>query len=674
MSISVPEFLSTIFPDGNMFTTNSTFSYKPFTSLSPNEAQYYAICAVSGHRRKNENFLSLNVLVCDDINTKAKIPPLPPSYIIETSLNNFQYGYILKTPETDPQRAKDLIQLLIRSGYTDPQSTGIVRLVRLPIGVNGKDDDEKRNYSVTLKEWHPDRKYSYNQLIGMLKSHPSNSEEDYGYEPPDDIYEGQRNTEMTRLFGHLLNKYGSNEAAIILIDYNYEHCHPPLSNEELSTIVKSITERQRSRLEHYINDIYHIRESGTWYDFRGHTHTTGPSLNTTYSKEFPGKKGSLPLITKWLPHQDGFNEAKAVSWFPVPYGQNKRTLVYGDNIYINSWHGFNAEPVPGPTQPWFDLLTHLITEEDYRNALLYWIAYTIQHPDKKMSWQPILLGCSGAGKDALFRPIATILGKAYKTIGNKDIQGNYDDGLYQTKLLHISEASGLRGGAIEFYKRITASEANSLQMLNIKCAGKVYQESICNVLVITNNLDAMKFSKDERRAFVLRAHTPLSEEQANTYFDWLEQDGANHLFDYLLSYPLDTAGYSPTVLPYRTRYLTDLFTVTQSDFSIDLEEFLNDYDIALPEHLAKIIPSDSHYTNSIIIKWLEESGWTRWDNGLTGRRIKRKINGEFCSPKSRLWYVRKSSKFYNSTPTDMCIEVERVESIWNNIIKNKSKF
>ena len=666
LNISNVDFLTTIFPNNDSFQCDHRFRYQQPTQLNTNHALYYAICAVTKQTRKNDNFTSLNVLVCDDVNTKAAIPSLPPSYIIESSPNNFQYGYILSTPETDINKAKTLINHLINSGYTDAAAHGIVRLVRLPSGVNGKNELDKIDFKVHLTHWEPATRYTYQELTDYFKSsQDQDSNSSQSYEIPTHIPNGKRNTELTKLCGYLFSQgHSLVEVSALMFTYNNTLCETPIEQEELQTIISSIASREANKYKDIIDNIFHIRATNTWFDFNDMTELSADSLNISNIVEFPGTKDNKPRLATWLPKQPGFNQVADYTWYPVPHHQQKRTVTQDGRRLLNTWRGFAVEPVQGNVEPWLTHLAHIVPEEDYRRALLWWLAFTVQCPDKRTSWQPIILGISGAGKDALFRPVATILGSAYKIIGNKDIQGDYDDGLYQTKLLHISEASGLRGKAIDFYKRITAAESSSMQMLNIKCKGKVMQHNLCNVLVITNNIDAMKFSKDERRAFVLRSPNVMTEQQQKAYFDdWLEHNGSAHLFDYLLRY--DLSEFKAGIRPYRTSHFDELLNVTQSDNEIKIEELLEPFCIALPEMVRTALGADGdRYGTTKIIVWLQDNGWTRWDNNDSSKRIKRKLNGAVTPPKSRNWYVKKGSEFDGSSPANMCREVERVEEIF----------
>ena len=59
-------------------------------------------------------------LVLDDVGTKAKVPPIDPTWIMETSPNNYQYGY---TFALDDQPMKGefsaAIVAIAEAGYTD---------------------------------------------------------------------------------------------------------------------------------------------------------------------------------------------------------------------------------------------------------------------------------------------------------------------------------------------------------------------------------------------------------------------------------------------------------------------------------------------------------------------------------------------------------------------------
>jgi hypothetical protein len=113
---------------------------------SPAMACYFGTATMTpdGDRLLNRqaNMVSMAVVVLDDIGTKIPRDSMPkaldPTYKIETSKGNEQWGLVLKEPITDVEEAKLLIKLVYSSGYTDGGGALCNKIVRLPAGINGK--------------------------------------------------------------------------------------------------------------------------------------------------------------------------------------------------------------------------------------------------------------------------------------------------------------------------------------------------------------------------------------------------------------------------------------------------------------------------------------------------------------------------------------------------------
>jgi hypothetical protein len=98
-----------------------------------------------------------HVLVLDDIGTKVPLDELPeglrsPTYIIESSEGNFQFGYVLKEPIDDMGAASVLVRLLYEAGVSDSGGAMPNKLVRLPDGINGKKGNRWRVRLTHLNE------------------------------------------------------------------------------------------------------------------------------------------------------------------------------------------------------------------------------------------------------------------------------------------------------------------------------------------------------------------------------------------------------------------------------------------------------------------------------------------------------------------------------------------
>jgi hypothetical protein len=116
--------------------------------LPPNSNNYFCVSLFKGNQRQVPFFESMHVFVFDDVGTKLSetfmdlIMP-PPSYVIETSPGNKQWGYVFDTPLTDPRIYSALLSAIIKNtslnpSGKDPGMGGVNRVMRLPFGVNNK--------------------------------------------------------------------------------------------------------------------------------------------------------------------------------------------------------------------------------------------------------------------------------------------------------------------------------------------------------------------------------------------------------------------------------------------------------------------------------------------------------------------------------------------------------
>jgi len=117
------------------------------------------------------------VMMLDDVGTKSKTPELPPSWIMETSPNNWQWGYIFSEQPTKGEFAA-AIRVIADAGYTDPGAINPVRNFRLPGSVNLKPGNKL--FEAKLVEFHPNRCYTLDEICAALGVTPG-PEEDSNY-------------------------------------------------------------------------------------------------------------------------------------------------------------------------------------------------------------------------------------------------------------------------------------------------------------------------------------------------------------------------------------------------------------------------------------------------------------------------------------------------------------
>lgn len=142
--------------------------------LSHNSNNFYCISTfkLDEHgedRRRSDLFVMGHVVVLDDIGTKmiaAEALKLlgRPTYRLETSPGNEQWGYRLSTPCTDPGHFAALLHGLTKTSINpsgdDPGMKGVTRVVRLPVGRNTKAAYGPGGFKHRLLEWAPENTFT----------------------------------------------------------------------------------------------------------------------------------------------------------------------------------------------------------------------------------------------------------------------------------------------------------------------------------------------------------------------------------------------------------------------------------------------------------------------------------------------------------------------------------
>lgn len=148
--------------------------------------------ADDGYHRRERDCAAIHGLMLDDIGTKAlpldRLEACPPSYVIETSEGNFQVAYLFTQPVTEFATVKALNQSMVDAGLCDPGAKSpSTRYGRLPFAKNGK---KAPAFQCRLVEWHPERRYTVEEIMERIELLPQSTVDKSGHKPAsgDDVY------------------------------------------------------------------------------------------------------------------------------------------------------------------------------------------------------------------------------------------------------------------------------------------------------------------------------------------------------------------------------------------------------------------------------------------------------------------------------------------------------
>jgi DNA polymerase I-like protein with 3'-5' exonuclease and polymerase domains len=178
------EFLAAVFGErhwknawvsnGAIDNWNGGRAAQRITNLDTSVATYYVVSEIlPGHtRRKEEDTGAQFVIPLDDIGIKldlltAQSAGITPSYIVETSPNNHQWGFLLKTPEADPARLKTFWNGLKESKFAPATDcSDRARYIRMPFGNSAK--EASKGFVTRIVGWDPDERYTLDQLAAAF--------------------------------------------------------------------------------------------------------------------------------------------------------------------------------------------------------------------------------------------------------------------------------------------------------------------------------------------------------------------------------------------------------------------------------------------------------------------------------------------------------------------------
>jgi len=452
-----------------------TAKIKPDWAIYGNTASFIVDRFKDGHvSAQAANCEYVLVMVLDDVGTKATVPPLEPTWKMETSDGSFQWGYVFSEQPTKAEFSAAIIAIA-EAGYTDKGAINAVRNFRLPGSVNIKPGRD--SFRSILREFHPERDFTLEEICKALNVTPSAVAGD-AYKPirisddgTDDVMvwlsenglllsrpnqegwagvmcpnsaehtdgnpEGRympANRAYTCLHSHCID-FGSRDFLQWVAD-NGGPKHTPGLREELLTaamesalskltptpefpdvvadVVAEVERKELGRLEKdgWYERFAYLQDDDAFFDLVERHEVSRQSFNAIFRHVACNSiHGKRPKIEAGTCFDENRQAKGARILKGVTYAAGESILCSRDGIvYGNRWRNARPTPVAGNVKPWLDHVERMIPDAKERAHVLSVMAFKVQHPEKKINHAVLHGGNPGSGKDTMWAPFFYAIG------------------------------------------------------------------------------------------------------------------------------------------------------------------------------------------------------------------------------------------------------------------------
>jgi len=414
------------------------------------------------------------VMMLDDIGTKSKVPPLDPTWIMETSPGSFQWGYAFSDQPTKAEFSA-AIRAIADAGYTDPGACNPVRNFRLPGSVNLKPGRD--NFAARLVEFDPTKEFTLPQICdalgvtpveadsltlrpirlsddgaddvmawlsqqGLLLSRP-NGEGWAGVICPNSAEHTDGNPEgrympANRAYCCLHSHCVDFDSRLFLqwVADNGGPAHTPGLREELlaqamdsalskltptieypneaARIIAEVERKELGRIEKsdWWGRFAYIQDDDSYFDMQDRRELSRSTFNALFRHiDCKSIHNSKRKVEASVSFDENRQAKGAKALAGVTYAAGASILVARDGLpYGNRWRDARPTPKAGDVSPWLAHVERMVPEPFEREHLLNALAHKVQFPNHKINHAILMGGNHGSGKDTLFAPFFWAIG------------------------------------------------------------------------------------------------------------------------------------------------------------------------------------------------------------------------------------------------------------------------
>lgn len=153
-------------------------------------------------------------------------------------------------------------------------------------------------------------------------------------------------------------------------------------------------------------------------------------------------------------------------------------------------------------------LSTIIGDDKIVNIFLQWIAHQVQNPGIKLHWLPLIQGIQGIGKSIIGKLFREIIGHAHVgLVPPEELKGTWTDWAVR-KVLNILDEINIMGKSVhDIDRRLKIFTTEPTIKVSEKYVSNYEVKNVTNYIGFTNDKEAVKITKGDRRWFII--HSPI---------------------------------------------------------------------------------------------------------------------------------------------------------------------
>jgi hypothetical protein len=254
--------------------------------------------------------------------------------------------------------------------------------------------------------------------------------------------------------------------------------------------------------------------------------------------------------------------------------------------YVNTYIPTYPEPDPDDADSAGAIitehLTNLIAEPAYRQTILDYLTYCVQHPGKKTRWTILLQGAQGCGKTALAELMKSVLGDTNVILMDASLLFQpYNPWANGAQLVAMEEIRVVGHNRYEVMNRLKPCISNDTVMIRRMRTDAYQTPNMTNYIMFTNYHDSLAVTDEDRRYFVVNSALQNKAQVLDLgkkYFGRLygcianQAPGLRAWFEKLkISAEFEPNGHAP-----QTTYLTQLASAAATPLTAAIKDALQD--------------------------------------------------------------------------------------------------